>query len=184
MVHTIPLWADLLGIVALIGVNALILSVGRSIGFSAGCIRGAEAGAAVAEQTITELREALAHAVLQWEEAERRAESYRSFNSSTLTERDKWQTLYHTQSNEHGNAQALMMEGIFHMARRLEALGQKVQIPPVLEEIQEAFLTRHVKKEGVAGQLSANMGPDKLAAPGTASSAQAQAESEKPANAR
>lgn len=183
MLHTIPIWVLPLGLVSLLALLVLAHLTGRLAGYRNGLLIG-ENARELAVQKIAELNAALAHAVEQWQASERKAESYRSFNSSTLGERDKWQTLYHEQSYQHGNAQALMMEGISHLTRRLEALGQRVQIPPVLKEIQEAFLTAHVKPKPDSGQLGINNQAPETAAPGTASSEQTQVESESSENAR
>lgn len=58
-------------------------------------------------------------------------------------ERTEWQRLYHEQSIGHGNAQALMMGTIERMARQLQDKGVRVQIPKVLHEIREEFLSQH-----------------------------------------
>lgn len=84
------------------------------------------------------------HAKAQWEVHERRAEEFRTLNSSVLAERNKWQQLYWSQVSGHGNAQAMMMAAIEHLSRRLQILGQKVELPPVIRATMDEFTERHV----------------------------------------
>lgn len=75
---------------------------------------------------------------------ERKAEEFRRLNSSILEERDKWQTLYWSQSAGAQGAQAMMMATIDHLAGRLRALGQKVEVPAVIQATMDEFVERHV----------------------------------------
>ena len=47
-------------------------------------------------------------------------------------------------SSVHCNAQAIMMEAIEYMGRKLEAAGVKFQVPAVLEEVPRQFIGDHV----------------------------------------
>lgn len=91
------------------------------------------------------------HALAQWQHweqrafaAERRAEEFRRLNSSILDERDKWQTLYWSQSAGAQGAQAMMMSTIDHLAAQLRALGKEVKIPAVIQATMDEFTERHV----------------------------------------
>jgi hypothetical protein len=97
-----------------------------------------------AKETVNATREAFEHCRDQWEEWERKAESYRSLNSSILNERDKWQHLYGEQSVAHGNAQAMMMGTIEYMGKKLTRSGISFQIPAVLEEVRQQYIENHV----------------------------------------
>ncbi len=97
-----------------------------------------------AREEARQAREAFEHCRGQWTEWERKAESFRSINSSILDERDKWQHLYTDQSVAHGNAQAIMMGAIEYMGKKLSAHGIPFQVPPVLQEVRAAFIDNHV----------------------------------------
>lgn len=106
--------------------------------------KGMEFGVLAAKTEIQNARAAFEHARAQWEEWERKAESFRSINSSILRERDTWQGLYNEQSIAHGNAQAIMMGAIEYMGKKLSIAGITFQIPPVLEEVRQQFIHNHV----------------------------------------
>lgn len=97
-----------------------------------------------AKEEAKQAREAFEHCRQQWEEWERKAESFRSINSSILDERDKWQHLYGEQSVAHGNAQAIMMGAIEYMGKKLAMAGIPFQVPAVLEEVRQHFIQNHV----------------------------------------
>jgi hypothetical protein len=145
------------GILVLIGVITLILA----------CVaywRGYRSGTLMARDAIAVAHAAFEHARGQWEDWERKAESFRSINSSILDERDKWQRLYTEQSIAHGNAQAIMMGAIEYMGKKLSIAGIAFQVPAVLEEVRQAFIQNHVTPmlaNGVQGQTSLEKSSEK-----------------------
>lgn len=113
-----------------------------------------------ADEEIRQAREAFEHCRQQWEEWERKAESYRSINSSILNERDTWQHLYGEQSVAHGNAQAIMMGAIEYMGKKLSVAGIPFQVPAVLEEVRQHFIQNHVTPV-LAERVRADPEPEK-----------------------
>lgn len=105
---------------------------------------GTEFGVLASKTEIQNAHAAFEHARGQWEEWERKAESFRLLNSSILHERDTWQRLYTEQSVAHGNAQAIMMGAIEYMGKKLTIAGVSFQVPPVLEEVRQQFIHNHV----------------------------------------
>lgn len=78
---------------------------------------------------------------LDWE---RKASEYRNTIGGVLVERDNWNRLYDEQSIGHGNAQAIMMDAITFLQRKLQAAGVEVQLPDVVRETQELYRERHI----------------------------------------
>jgi len=76
--------------------------------------------------------------------AERRARENHDTIASVLQQRDQWSKLYDEQSIAHGNAQAIMMDAIAFLERKLAAAGVNVTLPPIVRETQALYLDRHV----------------------------------------
>jgi hypothetical protein len=81
----------------------------------------------------------------QIDDWKRRAEEYRVTVESVLKQRDQWCDLYNEQSIGHGNAQAIMMDAIAFLERKLRQAGVEVTLPPVVRETQELYRDRHVE---------------------------------------
>ncbi|HMG13068.1 MAG TPA: hypothetical protein VK571_07830 [Gemmatimonadaceae bacterium] len=76
---------------------------------------------------------------------ERRATEYRDSIEGILKERDTWNRLYDEQSIAHGNAQAVMMDSIGYLERKLKDAGIPVILPNVVRETQELYRDRHIE---------------------------------------
>src|ERR1043166_10172697 len=76
----------------------------------------------------------LAQARFQAQDWERRANEYRDTIAGVLEERNSWNRLYDEQSIAHGNAQAVMMDAIGHLERKLKEAGRSVILPPIIRE--------------------------------------------------
>jgi hypothetical protein len=96
-----------------------------------------QAKKAVAEE-LTQAR----FAAQDWE---RRATEYRDSIAGILKERDAWNRLYDEQSIAHGNAQAVMMDSIGYLERKLRDAGSPVILPNVIRETQELYRDRHIE---------------------------------------
>lgn len=143
------MWA-FIAAAAAIGMVAGLLSVwayyrGSRAGTKCG-ILAAKAEIQAGVQALAETRAVAEHCRAQWEDWERRAEGFRGINSGILTERDTWQNLYREQSAAHGNAQAMMMSAIDHLAGKLRQLGAEVPLPPVIAQVHQEFIHRHVTR--------------------------------------
>lgn len=129
------------GIIVLLVVLVLAL---LSVAWWRGHRAGMEFGVLAAKNEIQGTQAAFEHARAQWEDWEKKAESFRSFNAGILNERDTWQRLYSEQSVAHGNAQAIMMGAIEYMGKKLTTAGIPFQVPSVLEEVRQDFVRNHV----------------------------------------
>lgn len=77
-------------------------------------------------------------------DALRRAGEYQGVIEGVLNERNSWNRLYDEQTIAHGNAQAIMMDAIGFLERKLREAGVNVELPPVVRETQALYLDRHV----------------------------------------
>jgi len=87
----------------------------------------------------------IAQARFQAQDWERRANEYRDTIAGVLEERNSWNRLYDEQSIAHGNAQAVMMDAIGHLERKLKEAGRSVILPPIIRETQELYRSRHIE---------------------------------------
>jgi hypothetical protein len=94
------------------------------------------------QKAVADELEAARFAAKDWE---RRATEYRDSNAGIIGERDAWNRLYDEQSIGHGNAQAMMMDAIQHLQRKLRDAGVTVALPPIIRETQELYRERHVE---------------------------------------
>jgi len=96
-------------------------------------------------QTKKAVADELASARFEAQDWQRRAVEYRESIQGVLNERNAWNKMYDEQSIAHGNAQAVMMDAIGFLERKLKEAGSPVILPNIIRETQELYRERHVE---------------------------------------
>lgn len=132
--------------VVLIALGIIIAGVALALTLRFGhgqYLSGAKAAVSLGQGERADLLAQLAHATAQWEEWEKKSNSFSKVIGGIIAEKEKWQALYFDQVTCHGNAQEFLTGFNAFLQEKLRAHGIEIQAPPVLEELRQDFLQKH-----------------------------------------
>lgn len=160
------LTANPLALVALVGWTVASIAAGWKAGEKSWLVSG-QLAIQIATRDLNELvdglRAQLERTSADLVDQERRSEERRLVIERVLQERDTWQNLYSDQAIAHGNAQAVMMDAVEFLERKLRQAGITVNLPDIIRHTQANYVDRHVEpllRSSVATAVPVKEPPD------------------------